>query len=303
MDAPTTFSTGQRRVTPVQYSPPTGYALDVEVIRDEELRRRVAMIDQRGIERVDFHVLLFVTSGTYTHVVDFETVECSPGSCVVIQPGQVHRFGTEDDWTGWLLVVRSSLFPPEIGAGAVGPLDFFRQLHALPTHIPTGGSVLEAVIEIFERMEMDTAMTAELNPLNHLLRSQCRLLFTRLHLAVEDAPLGPRVEPILLERFRAFRTSVEENFRRWHTVAPYAYDLGCSNKTLNRASLAVADLTAKAFLVDRIVLEAKRLLAHTLLNVSAISSELGFDEPTNFVKFFRRETGVTPGAFRTGHAG
>ena len=61
----------------------------------------------------------------------------------------------------------------------------------------------------------------------------------------------------------------------------------------------MAAVSAKAFLVSRIVLEAKRLLAHTLLPVSTIGDQLGFDEATNFVKFFRRETALTPGAFRT----
>ncbi len=46
------------------------------------------------------------------------------------------------------------------------------------------------------------------------------------------------------------------------------------------------------------VLEAKRLLAHTNQTVAAISEELGFSEPTNFVKFFRSRGGLLPGAFR-----
>lgn len=54
-------------------------------------------------------------------------------------------------------------------------------------------------------------------------------------------------------------------------------------------------------MVDRLVLEAKRLLVHTTDPVGVIARQLGFAEPTNFVKFFRRETGTTPGAFRTRH--
>jgi AraC-like DNA-binding protein len=45
-------------------------------------------------------------------------------------------------------------------------------------------------------------------------------------------------------------------------------------------------------------LEAKRLLVHTSLPVSVIANRLGFDEPTNFVKFFRREVQKSPGEFR-----
>ncbi len=57
-------------------------------------------------------------------------------------------------------------------------------------------------------------------------------------------------------------------------------------------------MSAKALLVGRIVLEAKRLLAHSAAPVAAIAADLGFEEATNFVKFFRRETGLTPGLFR-----
>ena len=44
--------------------------------------------------------------------------------------------------------------------------------------------------------------------------------------------------------------------------------------------------------------KAKRLLAHTTLTVATVGTRLGFDEATNFVKFFRRATGTTPGSFR-----
>jgi AraC-like DNA-binding protein len=85
-------------------------------------------------------------------------------------------------------------------------------------------------------------------------------------------------------------------------VARYASLLGCSEKSLSRATYAVAQMSAKTLLVDRLVLEAKRMLAHSSSPVGAIALDLGFDEATNFVKFFRRETGMTPGAFRERHA-
>jgi AraC-like DNA-binding protein len=47
-----------------------------------------------------------------------------------------------------------------------------------------------------------------------------------------------------------------------------------------------------------VLLEAKRLLAHSTASVAAVAHQLGFSEATNFVKFFRRNAGVTPKAFR-----
>jgi AraC-like DNA-binding protein len=49
---------------------------------------------------------------------------------------------------------------------------------------------------------------------------------------------------------------------------------------------------------ERVILEAKRLLAHTDLNIKEIGFYLGFDEATNFVKFFKKITHTTPMLFR-----
>jgi AraC-like DNA-binding protein len=47
-----------------------------------------------------------------------------------------------------------------------------------------------------------------------------------------------------------------------------------------------------------VLLEAKRLLAHTDRTVLSIATRLGFTEASNFGKFFTRHTGVTPLEFR-----
>jgi AraC-like DNA-binding protein len=126
-------------------------------------------------------------------------------------------------------------------------------------------------------------------------------MLIRLHLA-QARREGPRIDPpALVKCFRRYRLAVEEHFQKRHAVAAYAKLLGCSEKSLGRAVQKIAGLTAKEFLSQRIALEAKRLLVHTALPVSVIANRLGFDEPTNFVKFFRREVRKSPGAFRVEH--
>ena len=56
-------------------------------------------------------------------------------------------------------------------------------------------------------------------------------------------------------------------------------------------------MTAKQVIVERIILEAKRLLAHDNDTAARIGTDLGFDEPTSFARYFRRETDLTPAAF------
>lgn len=290
-------------VTPVQYTPPAGYRLDLEVYPVATLRERARRIGPRRVERADFHAMIYVTAGRYRHMVDFETFQCTAGSLLTLQPGQVHRFGNLVGWQGWLLIFRSDLAQPKASGFGRDELELFGQVEGLPTHLRVTPDARRAVIEAVERMAADARLPAPAPALNTLLRSELQALLVRLHLGRARVTAEERVEPVTLKRFRRYRMILEREYRRWHSVAPYARHLGCSQKSLSRATLEVADVSAKALLTQRIVLEAKRLLAHSLLPVAAIADELGFDEATNFVKFFRRETGTTPGAFRTGHAG
>lgn len=295
----------RRPVTAVHYAAPADYALDVEVYPTAELRRRVGDADARGFERIDFHALLYVTAGRYAHVVDFETQVMAPGSLLFLQPGQVHRFGDLSGCDGWLLVFRSELLPSgsEVGADkAVDGLELKRLVEVQPTHLRLSAPARLAVTETFERMADDARRPAS-RALNALMRSQMQSLLIRLQLDAAPSTADERVQPAVLQRYQRFRAAVERNFSRWHGIAPYAARLGCSQRSLTRAAFLVTDRSAKAVLTERLVLEAKRLLAHTLLPVATISDQLGFAEATNFVKFFRRETGLTPGAFRAEQTG
>lgn len=289
-------------VHPVRYQPQSGYALDVEVMPAAELRRRVLALEGRGAERVDFLCLLYVTAGRYSHLVDFEQLELRAGCLLVVQPGQVHRFGRMDGWDGWCLVFRAELVRGRHGMGSVEELELFRDVADLPARLEIDGPARSIVRAAFERMAEDAAWRAADAALNALLRHQLQALLIRLLIVHSASARAPAVEPALLARFRRFRATVDREHRRWHAVAHYAREMGCSEKSLGRATQAVADMSAKTFLTQRIVLEARRLLVHSTAAIASISNELGFGEPTNFAKFFRRETGVTPGAFRADHA-
>jgi AraC family transcriptional regulator, transcriptional activator of pobA len=72
-----------------------------------------------------------------------------------------------------------------------------------------------------------------------------------------------------------------------------------SPRRLGELLLANTGRSTKHVIDERVVLEHKRLLAHTEISVKQLAERTGFDEPTNLVKFFRHHTGMTPLAFRT----
>jgi AraC-like DNA-binding protein len=81
-------------------------------------------------------------------------------------------------------------------------------------------------------------------------------------------------------------------------VEDYARILGYSGRTLARATLANSGLSAKEFIDRRVVLEAKRLLAHGEETAARISDHLGFVTASQFSKYFAQRTGRSPIEFR-----
>jgi AraC-like DNA-binding protein len=284
---------GRARITPVHFRAAQGYALDVEVLPAGEIQRRVLEVPDRGAERVDLLCLLYVTRGRYAHMVDFQTYHCSTGSMLAVQPGQVHRFGSTR-WDGWFVVVRSEhTRVPNTSAMAVADPS------ELATHMKVPAAARAVIEASLAQMAHDANLEASVAVRNALLFHQLRELVVRVCLGDPRADATPTVDPVVLQRFHAFRAYVDREHTRWHAVDPYARRVGCSARSLTRATEAVTGLTAKSFITRRVVLEAKRLLVHGEASVAVISEGLGFDEPTNFVKYFRRETATTPGAFRS----
>lgn len=101
-----------------------------------------------------------------------------------------------------------------------------------------------------------------------------------------------------LDYVMLFKDLLENQFRKQKLVSNYARQISVTEKRLNQATTKVLDKSPKQMIDERIMLEAKRLLAHTNESVKKIGFELGFDEPTNFIKFFRKHLHSTPVEFR-----
>ena len=283
------------------YRPPGAYGLDLEVFPMSDLRQRGPEGEVHRTHRYAFHMLVLVTRGRCTQVVDFEPVPCAPGSLLGIRPGQAHNFGLAEDWEGWVMLLRPE-FLLAAGAAPASDLRLVVGLERFPAHLALGDGEARTVADAIVQMCADAAADAPSQDLHALLRYQLYALLTRLAIAHNQrSQRGGNREPAnhrAMQRFERFRQLLEQRFAEWHQVADYAGPLGCTEKSLARATSAAAGTSAKAFIAARICLEAKRLLLHTGVPVARIAERLGFDEATNFSKFFRRETGCTPAEFR-----
>ena len=100
----------------------------------------------------------------------------------------------------------------------------------------------------------------------------------------------------LLER--QFPLETPRQRLRLRTAQDYAGQLAVHVNHLNRVLKQATGLTTTALLAGRVAQEAKMLLRHTSWSVSEIADSLGFADAAHFCNFFKRQTGLVPGAFR-----
>jgi len=106
-----------------------------------------------------------------------------------------------------------------------------------------------------------------------------------------------RVFMELLER--QFPIENPENPLQLKTAKDYADVLSVHVNSLNRAVKEVTGKTTTTLISERIIGEAKAILQHTDWNISEIAYALGFEYPTYFNNFFKKQTGISPTLART----
>lgn len=253
----------------------------MEVIDRAALMRR---FEPEYFDRPDRHLftmLMFVWGGRGAHTIDFEEVHLARGRCIRIDPHQVHAWDAR----------------AEVEATLV--------LSSVPTPTRTSWSRLDQVAGDLDEESLDMARSLT----DALDLEQQRFdgdevstrLMTDLFRALDalhDRAARPGESTTMPTAYLDFRDALEASVGSTHDVRSLVADLGYSERTVSRACQRATGLTAKGVLVERLILEAKRMLAYTDQPASLIGEQLGFSEATNFHKFFVRHEGVGPNDFR-----
>lgn len=99
-------------------------------------------------------------------------------------------------------------------------------------------------------------------------------------------------------RIEHFLGLVQQHHRAHKPAAFYARELGLSPTHLNRVARDVTGQSAKEIIARKLTDEARRELVFTRGSVQEIGFRLGFADPAYFSRFFLRQTGMTPRAWR-----
>jgi len=246
-----------------------------------------------------FYQILFLETGDGRVTIDGRAARLEAPCLLLLPPLVVHGFSFSHNVEGLVVtlferrlaeILRAS---PDVMRGLEAPR--LLSLANQPAIASRVAASLAAVWTEFQAQEPARLAAIE---------AQLALLLIAAHRlcgqADETQPEGQRRGHAHIARFRHL---VEQDYRKRQPIEAYARRLGLTATHLNRLCRVHPGASALDVVNARLMLEAKRCLVFTALGVKETAGALGFEDPAYFTRFFRRESGMTPLAFRARQRG
>jgi AraC-like DNA-binding protein len=241
-----------------------------------------------------FFDIILVTRGTGWFWLDSHRHALRPGTVFFTTPGQVRRWDTAQ--LDGVCLFFEDLFIKEF-------LQDDAFLHRLPYfHADPARAALRLPPTAARRVR--ARLAAMQRELAHNARDSVDLLRAQLHetlivlarqYAAAHRVASQRPTHRVVSRFMEL---VERDAARRHRIADYAAELAVTPGHLSVLCTQYAGQRAKRLLHNTLVSRARRMLLYTDESTARVGASLGFEDPSYFSRFFRRETGQTPKAFR-----
>ncbi|HEY8957656.1 helix-turn-helix transcriptional regulator [Chitinophaga sp.] len=282
----------QSAITQVKFK--AGLPLEIEIISiaDTVAKHRDTITIPH---RAEFYHIFWVQKGIAEYLIDFEPVKVKGPSFLFVNKDRVQAIDTRSRHDGKLLLFTDNFFGKTAeDAMYLHSTILFNDLLDIPVISVASSPSLQVIFNAIE---------AELTKDNDVYHYQLlhNLLHNLLLLAererrkqgFKEIAKGPDLDYTIL-----FRDLLAAHFKTLKSVSGYASRMNISEKRLTNATSKTMGKSPKTIIDERVMLEAKRLLTHTHLSIKEIGYDLGFEEPTNFIKYFRKHTEKTPIEFR-----
>ncbi|MDR7129767.1 AraC-like DNA-binding protein [Algoriphagus sp. 4150] len=233
-----------------------------------------------------YYELILIKEGKGFHLVETENFPVTVPELYFLKPDQLHCWQFTAIPKGFVLLFKEAFFDPLTEAPI---LDLIRNLNPI-SRVSLQGDYDPSFL--FEEI------LREYNEPNeyaiHTITGHLRSIFSKI-LQLSNLNDDKKVKNNLNDRFMQLLPIKCPEF---HKVNQFAELLHTTPQNLNAACRKHTSKSASEHIVDQMILEAKRYILHTDLNIGEITDALHFNDSSYFVKFFKKQEGITPFQFR-----
>ena len=250
--------------------------------------------DSTAPHRHTFFELFFFRSGKGTHEIDFNHYPVEANSVHFVSPGQIHHLELTNA-KGQVLCFTEDFISLKSKSSFVEEFPFYdASRHPCLKLSKVLGEEIAALIDSANR---DMNKLRESNP--ELLHAYMNIILLKIRTYFLEKEKNKRSShPGKEQKVTLFKKLVSELYLSQRSVSDYALKLNVSPNYLNALCKKHEGKTATQLIQDRLLLESKRMLYATDLNVKEISFYLEFDDVSYFNRFFKKHTRLTPVQYR-----
>lgn len=243
--------------------------------------------------RTSFYNLVFVTKGKGIHEVDFLEYPIKTGELLMISRNRVHRYRNFDHLEGYLIMFTEG-FMCEFLSNQTSEVKELFKLSYLNPHIDSLDLHTETLIPLLNMLHNMYKTSYEFVD-NRVIASA----FNTFIQIISNSRLGEGISRYKKnETFVKFTELVEKNIDNIKTVNEYADMMYTSKKTVNLMTRKAIDMSAKQYIIQQLILKIRLKLSFEQNSINEVAYELGFTDPSNMTRFFKKHTGITPNEFR-----
>ena len=271
-----------------------------DIIELKELLSRTELDhDLTTIHRVEFYHIFIVTDGTGKHTIDFTDYNFKKGTLFTLRKNQLHKFSKENNTNGYLLIFTEDFLVSHFNQIEVSKsIQLFNNLLSMPK-IELNINEFNDIMLLVERIKKEYFVTYD-DFSGGIIRSALHMIITKLF-RLKTKNSEQLLQKRYFNEFIQFQNLIEENYITIKKVNDFASLMNCSTKTLNNICNDIVGKSAKTVIDEVIITQLKRLLISTTLSITEIAYQIGFEEPSNLYKYFKKHSGTTPELFRNLH--
>lgn len=244
------------------------------------------------LHKHDFFFVLALEKGSGIHEIDFQQYPVHDYSVFILRPGQVHRLELAAHSKGFLMEFDLTFYQPK------------KTITEQRWRKASGKNFCE--VEAGRFMKLNAVLTTILNEFTkkeegfmEAIKANLDLFFIEyIRQSHNPKAIAKTENTYNQERFEEFLALLDKYITSHKQVSHYTGLMSLSSYQLNEITKSAVDKTASELINEHIILEAKRNLLATPNQIKDIADQLGYEDPSYFIRFFKKHTGLSPDAFR-----
>ena len=240
----------------------------------------------------NYFEIIYLTKGKGKHFIDNIAYRIEPPMIYFVRREQVHHWELQTVPDGYVLILKKAFMDKSLDSDLKV---IFEKLSNISNLRIKDTKTIDLLFQLL--------FSENGNITNQNLSITEGLLKAILAKILQDAvPVNPVIKPNQRSAgiFQSFKELLIITKDIRNSVAYYAELLNTTPQNLNAICRKTINQSASAILAGYIINEAKRLILYTDKTIAEISQLLHFKDPSHFVKYFKKFTGITPQSIRKG---